>query len=635
MEFETPLSRGKQTGLKMLGLVGKKLGKYRIISKIGQGGMAIVYKATDTTLQRAVALKVMLPHLATDAGFVKRFQHEAITAVNLKHPHIVTIYEVGEQEGIYYIAMEYVPGRTLQQIIKQAGMLSLERTVKLFNQIADALTYAHHQGLIHRDIKPSNILVDAEDNVTLTDFGIAKAAQYVTVFTGPGRLVGTPQYMSPEHAEGRKLDHRSDIYALGVVLYEMLAGKVPFSGKTPTPILYAHVYKKPPSPRHVNPKIPKLAEKVILKALAKRPGTRYQSAVEMAEGFRQRAERAQRAGGAALLFGVVETILDLWETRRPVLPASIAVLLVLGGLFLGRGWLVRSVGGLAGVWSPAPTPTVTAAPIPRSTITATATRTRVPSPSSVPTTEVPPAPIIALTAGPSGTMTTLPTHAPRAPVLSPPPVTPTPTRETPTATPVTPTATPETRTPIPAPTPTLTATPAPTATPTATRAATQTPTPVPAIITLSEPANGARVSGPVTFRWAWSGEFREGETFDVKVCKGEGCQPQLGITNTKDFATYPWCPDAGEGVYGWQVMVIDGQTMQPKGPTSEVWEFTWKGGCGRLRPTPAPPTPTDTPPPTPTDTPEPTSTPEPTPTAEPTPTQPSSPLPTALPRPRW
>jgi len=343
----------------MLDLVGKKLGKYEIIGKIGQGGMAIVYKATDATLQRTVALRVMLPHLATDAGFVKRFQHEAVTAANLKHPHIVTIYEVGEQEGIYYIAMEYLSGRTLRQIIKKEGMLSLERKVKLFNQIADALTYAHHQGLIHRDIKPSNILVDAEDNVTLTDFGIAKAAQYVTSFTGPGRLVGTPQYMSPEHAEGKELDHRSHIYSLGVVLYEMLTGKVPFGGKTPTPILYAHVYKKPPWPGQVNPKIPKSAEKVVLKALAKRPGMRYQSAVEMAEGFRQSADRAQRAGGAALFFGVVETILDLWETRRPVLLASIAVLLVLGGLFLGRECLTRSVTRLAAVWSPAPTPTFT------------------------------------------------------------------------------------------------------------------------------------------------------------------------------------------------------------------------------------------------------------------------------------
>jgi len=166
--------------------------------------------------------------------------------------------------------MEYLSGRTLRQIIKKEGMLSLERKVKLFNQIADALTYAHHQGLIHRDIKPSNILVDAEDNVTLTDFGIAKAAQYVTSFTGPGRLVGIRQYMLPEHAEGKELDHRSDIYSLGVVLYEMLTAKVPFSGKTPTPILYAHVYKKPPSPSRMNPKIPKPAERVTLKALAKR-----------------------------------------------------------------------------------------------------------------------------------------------------------------------------------------------------------------------------------------------------------------------------------------------------------------------------------------------------------------------------
>jgi serine/threonine-protein kinase len=318
----------------MLDLVGKKLGKYEITAKIGQGGMAIVYKAIDTTLQRTVALKVMLPHLSTDAGFVKRFQQEAITAANLKHPHIVTIYEVGEQDSIYYIAMEYVPGRTLQQIIKKEGVLSLERTVKLFNQIADALTYAHRQGLIHRDIKPSNILVDTEDNVTLTDFGIAKAAQYVTIVTGPGRLMGTPQYMSPEHAEGKELDHRSDIYALGVVLYEMLTGKVPFSGETPTPILYAHVYKKPPPPRHLNPKIPKSVERVTLKALAKRPAMRYQSAVEMAQDLREGVELAKRVREAALLPGVVEAILDFWELRRPVLFASIGVLLVLYSLRL-------------------------------------------------------------------------------------------------------------------------------------------------------------------------------------------------------------------------------------------------------------------------------------------------------------
>jgi serine/threonine protein kinase len=223
----------------------EKLGKYKIIAEVGRGGFAAVYKAVDTTLSRTVALKVLAPHLLWDPTFVQRFQREAEVAANLDHPNIVTIYEVSQIEGVYLIAMQFLAGRTLSQILEAEGLLPVSRVQAMIEQIASALDYAHARGFVHRDIKPSNIMVADDGRATLTDFGLVQAGEGTKLST-TGVVFGTPEYMSPEQAEGEKLDARSDIYSLGVVLYEMLAGRPPFVADTTPAVMYKHMHEPPP-----------------------------------------------------------------------------------------------------------------------------------------------------------------------------------------------------------------------------------------------------------------------------------------------------------------------------------------------------------------------------------------------------
>ena len=226
-------------------LIGKTLGQYQIIEVAGKGGMAVVYKAFQPSLNRYVALKVLPDYLAQDEQFVMRFEQEARAAAALRHPNIMVIYDVGQEGGTHYIAAEYLEGATLSQAIAvQRGPLPLPRIVNIINQLASALDFAHQRGLVHRDIKPSNAFIGADDHVTLMDFGIAKALQGGAQMTRTGTMVGTPEYMSPEQAEGRQIDQRSDIYSLGVMLYQLLTGRVPFQAETPTAVLLAHVTKR-------------------------------------------------------------------------------------------------------------------------------------------------------------------------------------------------------------------------------------------------------------------------------------------------------------------------------------------------------------------------------------------------------
>jgi len=268
-------------------LIGTTMGQYQILDELGRGGMALVYKAWQPSLRRYVALKVLLPYLGSDPEFIQRFQQEAIVAANLSHPHIVTIYEVGQHEGHIFIAMEYVEGMSLEQLILDQGALPLERTTRILRQVAEALDYAHKRRFLHRDIKPANILLAEDDRVVITDFGIAKALEgsgATARLTSSGTVLGTPAYMSPEQIQGLAVDHRSDLYAFGIVAYEMLSGQVPFDGTT-TALLYAQVNNPPPAITRFAPGLPPHVEWVISRMLAKQPSERFISASEFVEAL--------------------------------------------------------------------------------------------------------------------------------------------------------------------------------------------------------------------------------------------------------------------------------------------------------------------------------------------------------------
>ena len=223
-------------------LIGQKLGRYQIIEELGRGGMAVVYKAYQSSLNRYVAIKVLPPQFTFDEEFVQRFLREAQSAAALHHPNIVTIHDVSHEDGYYFIVMEFVEGKTLDRLMAESGRLSLPRIQRIVSQVVNALDHAHQQGLIHRDIKPTNIMVDEQrnDHVTLMDFGLVRAAEG-SGLTKTGTIVGTPEYMSPDQAEGQDVDARTDIYSLGVVLFKMLTGRVPFSRSTPHAVLIAHM----------------------------------------------------------------------------------------------------------------------------------------------------------------------------------------------------------------------------------------------------------------------------------------------------------------------------------------------------------------------------------------------------------
>jgi tRNA A-37 threonylcarbamoyl transferase component Bud32 len=270
-----------------------KLGKYEILEEVGRGAFATVYKARDNTLDRIIALKVLHHHVADDPTFIQRFYQEARTAARLRHPNIATVYEVGEEAGQHYLAMTFLPGQTLDAMLTRE-LLPLEQTVSIVEQVAGALEYIHSCRLVHRDVKPSNIIVDDAGQATLLDFGIVRAADG-TQLTTTGAVMGTPQYMSPEQAEGKEIDHRSDIYSLGVVAYQMCTGRAPFDHVSPLVVLRLHADKSPPSPRELNPRLPVEVEQLLVKALAKKRGERYQSAGEMARALREAVEAEEEA----------------------------------------------------------------------------------------------------------------------------------------------------------------------------------------------------------------------------------------------------------------------------------------------------------------------------------------------------
>ncbi len=253
-------------------------GRYELVARLARGGMANVFLARDLQLDRAVALKVLFPEFATDPTFVQRFRHEARAAANLNHPNIVSIYDWGEERGTYFIVMEYIEGESLAQMLQGGHHFSFEQAIDVVGDVAAALHFAHENGVIHRDVKPGNILISKTGQVKVTDFGIAQAISAKENLTQTGTVMGTATYFSPEQARGLSIDPRSDVYSLGVVLYEMLTGTPPFSGDNPVSVAYMHVQEEPQPPSDRNPDISADLESVVLMALAKEPDDRYDSA---------------------------------------------------------------------------------------------------------------------------------------------------------------------------------------------------------------------------------------------------------------------------------------------------------------------------------------------------------------------
>lgn len=266
-------------------------GRYRVLSRLGAGGMADVWLAEDTHLQRQVALKVLHRRFAQDREFVERFRREAESAAGLQHPNVVAVYDRGEFEGTYYIAMQYVEGPTLKQLIDRG--ISVEQAVALIRQVLEAARFAHRNGIVHRDLKPQNVIVDAEGKAVVTDFGIARAG--VSEITQTGSVMGTPHYLSPEQAQGHDVTSVSDLYSIGVILYEALTGRVPFEGESAVAVAMKQVSQVPQRPSSVNPRVTPALDAVVMRALEKDPGQRFQSA----DAFIAALDAAMREPGGA------------------------------------------------------------------------------------------------------------------------------------------------------------------------------------------------------------------------------------------------------------------------------------------------------------------------------------------------
>ena len=444
-------------------LVGTKLGQYEIVARLGEGGMALVYKAYQESLNRYVAVKVLDPVRAAEKGFLTRFTHEAQAVASLDHPHILPIYDFGHDQGYTYIVTKYVSTGTLRDRLEKEKSLPLEEAARLLSQVASALDHAHQRGIIHRDIKPSNILLDERDDVLLSDFGLARILESTTRLTVTGASLGTPAYVSPEQALGEEVDNRTDVYSLGVVLYEMLTGRTPFPGDT-LAVALKHVQEPPPPPRSLNPALPEAVEQVILQALAKNPDERFATAGALAHALEQAIAESKSPPPLPPEPGEGAAVVEVEPTPGPALHIPKQIVVVAGAVVLLLIMAIAVGLALFRGGGETPTPAISAADL-----TATA--------------------IALLPATPTGTATA--THTPTA---------------TPTGTPV------DTATPTGTPSPTPTSTPISTATPTA--SATPTPTATPTIAPTtppSEPAPGSiREFGGVEMVYVPPGTFTMG-----------------------------------------------------------------------------------------------------------------------------
>lgn len=352
-------------------------GRYRIEAQIADGGMARVYRATDTRLDRSVALKVLREQLTSQEEFIVRFRQEARLAAGLAHPNIVGVFDVGEESGLHYMVMEYVEGETLKDVIRREAPMPLETVIPIMRQLGAALDYAHDHGVIHRDIKPENILLTGRREVKVSDFGIARALAGAGM-TATGTILGSVSYFSPEQASGQPATAESDLYAAGMVLYEMLTGHVPFAGPNPVAVAMAQVNDEPPSPRSFRPEISQAVAAVVLKAIAKKPADRYHSGYELVTALvAPTAQRAAAARAQALtsidVTAPVHTPLQMAgpAARRPRrgTGGALVALLTTAALLIGAILVGRSLTGGNSANGITPTPVPTTAGQARATAT--------------------------------------------------------------------------------------------------------------------------------------------------------------------------------------------------------------------------------------------------------------------------
>jgi serine/threonine-protein kinase len=397
------------------------LGRYEVGRLLGAGGMAEVFEGRDRLLARRVAIKVPLSQHAHDPEFAQRFRREARAAASLSHPGVVAVYDTGSENGTHFIVMEYVDGRTLKEVVRAEAPLYPDRAAEICADVCAALAAAHARGLVHRDVKPANIMLMPDGRVKLMDLGIARVAAGETA-TQTATMLGTAQYLSPEQAQGQAVDYRSDLYSLGCCLYEMLTGTVPFRGATPVAIAYRHVRDDPTPPRQLNPDVPPSLEAVCLKAMAKRPEDRYQTAAEFRADL-ERARAGQRVTAGAATAAMATAVLpplagDPGDAGYPGDPTSalggpvtagraarhagappagqrrwwLYVLVPLGvvALAVGVAFMVsRLVEGLPATESAPTLPTATRPRVVETTVLQTST-SQLPTTSRLPTTTAPP-----------------------------------------------------------------------------------------------------------------------------------------------------------------------------------------------------------------------------------------------------
>lgn len=256
-------------------------GRYRLVAQQGSGGMAVIYKATDLALGRTVAVKILRPSLTNDPEFLKRFRQEARNVANLSHPNIVTVHDVGQDGNTHYIVMEYVDGEDLKRLIRAEAPFSIDRALSIIIKICAGVGYAHRAGLVHADVKPQNVLVTETDNVKVTDFGIAQALSATQPLERQRVVWGSPHYFSPEQAQGEPPTPASDVYAIGIVLFEMLTGRLPFVGADQQELAMAHIRETPPNPSDFNPNVPVHLDRILQKVLSKEPASRYRTADQL------------------------------------------------------------------------------------------------------------------------------------------------------------------------------------------------------------------------------------------------------------------------------------------------------------------------------------------------------------------